>query len=365
MHPILAHRPYLTIYLLVFLQAGILMAEVVRGAQGGERSLLWTLLLPLFGVHAFSCLASWYLCRSQPLGSTVPGRLLVAQGSSALLASGLLLGLGFWWARLLETFGLAAAGAMGASAALLLVFALFLYSLAVSLHYLFLALEASRAATSRAYELRLAAREAELRALRAQIDPHFLFNSLNSISALVTADPDGARAMCERLAGFLRQTLHLGDRKTIPLAQEVALAEAYLAVEGQRFGDRLAARIEVSPECEGLPVPPLVLQPLVENAVRHGIAHLLDGGEVTLRGEVSPGGWLHLVVDNPCDPDRPGNGGPGRRSGSGDGVGLANVRGRLEAVHGAGAAMRVTESDERYRVDLDIPIAAAGGPGGG
>ena len=345
MHPILAQRRYLALYLLVFLQAGVLLGEVLRGIRGGDRATFLAWLLPVFAVHAFSCLASWYLCRSQPLGATRPGRLLVVQGTSALLASGLLLGVAVAWARLLGALGFEIAGLVRSGGVLLLVFALFLYSLAVALHYLFATLQASRSAEARAYELRLSTREAELRALRAQIDPHFLFNSLNSISALVTADPRGARAMCERLADFLRRTLRLGAQKTIPLAQEVALAEAYLAVEQKRFGDRLRIEIDVDPGCEQMEVPPLVLQPLVENAVRHGIAHLLDGGVVQIRA-TRKAGWLRITIINPCDRDR---------TRSGEGVGLANVRGRLEATHGGDSRLRVEESDEWFRVELQLP----------
>ena len=157
---------------------------------------------------------------------------------------------------------------------------LFLLSLAV--HYVLLAFEAAREAERRQLELEILAREAELRALRAQIDPHFLYNSLNSISALTGSDAPGARRMCLLLADFLRNTLEVSARQRIPLAEELALAERYLSIEQVRFGSRLRIERRVDETAPACLVPPLLLQPLVENAVTHGIARLLEGGVIRL-----------------------------------------------------------------------------------
>jgi two-component system sensor histidine kinase AlgZ len=207
----------------------------------------------------------------------------------------------------------------------------------------------SRDAERRGLHLQLQAREAELRALRAQIDPHFLFNSLQSISALTTADPGGARRMCLLLADFLRDTLTLGARERIPLAHEVALATRFLAVEQVRFGNRL--RVEVATgDADDCLIPPLLLQPLVENAVTHGIAHLLDGGVVRIdasRGTAT----LTISVANPSDADRP--------AGRGTGLGLRNVRERLRSLYGTDAILRTQEADGRFTVRLELPLDAA------
>src|SRR4029079_2516584 len=152
-------------------------------------------------------------------------------------------------------------------------FGFLLYLLAMAVSYLAAAFEVSRDAERRGLELQVLAREAELRALRAQLDPHFLFNSLQSISALTTADPPAARRMCLLLADFLRDTLAVGSQARIPLRSELLLAQRFLEIEQVRFGERL--RVDIEPEQAGdIAVPPLILQPLVENAVRHGIAHV-------------------------------------------------------------------------------------------
>ena len=126
------------------------------------------------------------------------------------------------------------------------------------------------------------AREAELRSLRTQIDPHFLFNTLHSISALTTADPPSARRMCVLLGDFLRDSLALGALDRITNDRELQLATRFLEIERVRFGDRL--RIDANSSANGTwRVPPLLLQPLVENAVTHGVAHLIEGGVIESR----------------------------------------------------------------------------------
>src|SRR5205085_9605400 len=155
----------------------------------------------------------------------------------------------------------------------LIVVGFLFYLMSVALHYALLAMEASR-------EAALQARDAELRALKSQINPHFLFNCLNSISALTTTDPAKARDMCVRLSDFLRNTLGLGERESIAWLDELELARTYLEVEKVRFGARLRVEMDIEEACSECQVPPLVLQPLVENAIRHGIATLVDGGLV-------------------------------------------------------------------------------------
>jgi LytS/YehU family sensor histidine kinase len=215
----------------------------------------------------------------------------------------------------------------------------------MAVSYLATAFTVSRDAERRGLELQVLAREAELRALRSQLDPHFLFNSLQSISALTTVDPAAARRMCLLLAEFLRETLALGSRDRIPLAAELALVRKFLSVEQVRFGDRLQVAIE-SADAGDVPVPPLLLQPLVENAVTHGVAHVLEGGTVRVRAH-RHGAGLTITVDNPCDPDRP----PGR----GTGLGLRNVRERLDSAYGSDAFVTTEERDGRFVVTLEMP----------
>lgn len=346
MHPILTRSRRLLLYLSIFVPVALLETELLRLVAGGDRFELWLAVQPALLVHAMSCLASFYLCRSLPLSSQSWPRGLAAHIATSAMSAALVLFLTEGWASQLEAYGFGVAEPVQRGAALVFLFAFLLAMVAGAAHYVYLAVLSSEDAERRAFELRLLAQEAELRALRAQLDPHFLFNSLNAIHALIGAEPVKARKMCGSLAEFLRQSLRQGTPTTIALREELTLIESYLAVEQIRFGERLRCRFEVEPDLETIPLPPLLLQPLVENAVRHGIAHRIEGGELAFSAR-REGPFLRLVLRNDRDADAPGA--------QGTGLGLANVRGRLAALYGGGASMRVSVGEHHYEVELKLP----------
>jgi LytS/YehU family sensor histidine kinase len=228
------------------------------------------------------------------------------------------------------------------------------YGQSIAAHYFLLAFESSREAERRILESQVTAREAELRALRAQLNPHFLFNSLNSISALTAPDPEAARRMCQLLGDFLRTSLALGARQRVAFSEELALADRYLAIEQVRFGSRLAVERRVTAEAEHCLVPPLLIQPLIENAVKHGVADRVEGGCITIEAERQDE-VLVVTVENPRDPDAP----PRR----GQGLGLENVKQRLGALDPRRTRVDVLAETERFRVRLTLP-AIVNGEGG-
>ncbi|WP_204002343.1 sensor histidine kinase [Micromonospora lutea] len=193
---------------------------------------------------------------------------------------------------------------------------------------------------------------AELARLRAQIRPHFLFNTLNTIAAVVHDDPDRAERMVVDLGTLLRQALEHGDDRPVPLAAEVDLTRCYLDIEQQRYGDRLRVVWDVSADAAEALVPPLVLQPLAENAVRHGLAPRAGGGRVLVAAH-RDGDTLRLVVEDD---------GVGPRAGSGSGgIGLASVRSRLRAAYGVRAELTAgARPGGGFRVVLRVPWRSAG-----
>lgn len=372
MHPILGNRWRLALYLAAWVLVGLLLAVLLRAAAP------WPVLpavlqaVPMAILYGFMCLSAWWVCRAAPLGRTSPWRTIVALVGAASVATVSWALLGTQWARIV----FAVAGRIGASASPGSIdtwigrtgppgatasfetlragaFLVFLaagipsYLFSALVHYLIIAFEASRAAERRALESQVVARDAELRALRAQLNPHFLFNSLNSINALVGSDPEAARRMCERLGDFLRQTLALATRETVPLGEELALVERYLAIEKVRFGDRLESRIRATPEARACAVPPLLLQPLVENAVKHGITARLEGGLIEIDA-VRDGDALHVRLSNPYDED-----GTSER---GEGVGLENVRRRLRAIDARRSQLTATRDRGRFQVELSLGV---------
>jgi hypothetical protein len=156
--------------------------------------------------------------------------------------------------------------------------------------------------------------------LRTKLAPHFIFNTLNTLHAQIEADPKGAQVTTENLANLFRELLTVSDRSTIPLKQELAFVEAYLGIEQARLGERLKVTIQVSEELESAEVPPLSLQVLVENAIKHGVAPLEQGGEVRIGAERRDG-VLHLWVEDP---------GTGFSELKGTGTALETLRQRLE-----------------------------------
>jgi sensor histidine kinase YesM len=257
MHPLFAKRRLL-LYLLSW--TPVIAVLVQASARGGARVLdAAAVFAPSCLLFAFVCLSPWTICRVRPLTPASAPGLLATFLAAGAAGSGLLLGMSYGIA-----YTIGRPQAIGGNLpALVLALGVLLYLLSAGLHYALLAAEASLSAEKRVAEARELAREAEMQSLRLQMNPHFLFNSLHSISALATIDGGRAREMCLRLADFLRSSLGLSDRELIPLREELALARSYLEVERVRFGDRLRVEEGIDPECEECGVPPLVLQPLV------------------------------------------------------------------------------------------------------
>jgi two-component system sensor histidine kinase AlgZ len=347
MHPLLT-RNRLGLYLLGWVPLAAIL--VLLMASGGALSWLESavIVIPLCLVYAFVCLSAWYTAKSAPIQRESALRLIGVHSLAAALVSFFWMGWG--WVLVVALSRTSAFQGLdrrfAPQAPILFGAGYLLYLLSVASQYVILSLEASREAEARLMEMHVLARQAELKALKAQINPHFLFNSLNSISALTSIDPARARDMCVLLGDFLRLTLGLGEKTLVHFSEELDLLQKYLAIEKVRFGDRLRMQENIQEESKACLLPPLLLQPLVENAVKHGIASLPEGGDVRLSAE-RQNGRLAIVVENSWDPEA-----PPRRSG---GLGLRNVQQRLEARYGKDASLRVNTEGELFQVTLSLP----------
>ena len=196
------------------------------------------------------------------------------------------------------------------------------------------------AARARAVEENDAIRQeaviAKTRLLQSQLHPHVLFNALNGLAELIHRDPPLAEQSVRHLADLLRRTLSASEAPTFSLGEERALVQDYLFLEGLRLGPRLAVQWDWDASLDGVRVPPLLLQPLVENAIKHGITPQVDGGRLTVRS-LRQGAGLRLEVWNSGAPYRPGPGG---------GIGLRNLEARLGLLFGAGAAFAIGPSED-------------------
>jgi len=347
MHPILTNRVRTALYFASWIPVTALLTAVVT--RGGQMPLTEAavMLVPMCVLYAFVCQASWYLCQTLPLREGQTVRLLGTHATAAVVSSAAWVGIGFLWAFLagpsFQFDGIV--DRYLAQLPILFFSGVLLFLLAVAFNYLLITFEVGQRAEQKALEMQVLAREAELKALRAQIDPHFLFNSLNSINALIMADPAAARRMCVLLADFLRGCLKLGSAERISLGQEIQLAEHYLGIEKVRLGARLAVESEIDEECRNCGVPPLILQPLIENAITHGIAPMLEGGVIRIEAR-HHGALMKIVVENPFEKN-------GTKHGAG--VGINNVKMRLANLFNGEARLDVDETGGRFRIELQLP----------
>jgi two-component system, LytTR family, sensor kinase len=200
----------------------------------------------------------------------------------------------------------------------------------------------------RASQLETRLAQAQLQVLKIQLQPHFLFNTLHAISALVQKDPDAADHTIALLSDLLRLTLETGSEQEVSLQRELDFVERYLEIEQTRFGDRLTVRLEIADDVRDARVPSFVLQPLVENAIRHGIAPRSEGGRIEIIASRRDGELTVLVQDN-------GQGFVG--TGIREGLGLRNTRARLEQLYGAGGRLMLTPAPAGGTVvRLNIPF---------
>jgi len=348
MHPLLADARKLFWYVLAWLLAGVGIAAALQLTGQADWPGALAFALPVCAVYAFVALSSYYICRSLPVAQRRWPAAMALFGGAALLSALAWLGLGEAWNALGRLVPPGRPLVAMTSAGWILFFAagFVLYLLSLLAHDVLVAFESVQGAARREAESQVLARDAELQMLRTQINPHFLFNSLNSISALTAIDAAGAREMTIDLAQFFRRTLALADRERIALGEEVALCEHYLAIEQRRFGAKLRTALRITPEALACLLPPMTLQPLLENAIKHGIRSLDDGGTIAVEALVRDG-WLHLAVRNPVPAE------PTREAGLGHG--LRHLRERLAAQYRDRARVSWGPTPEGFAVEVSIP----------
>jgi uncharacterized membrane-anchored protein YhcB (DUF1043 family) len=221
------------------------------------------------------------------------------------------------------------------------------YAAGVGLGLTFQGFERERLRQQREGQLEVAAREAELQAIKAQLQPHFLLNSLNSVLALIRHDPAAAEQMLGRLASLLHGVFDRLDQPFVQLAPELDMLRDYLEVERMRFDDRLRFEIRLDSKAEAVLLPPLLLQPLVENAVKHGIEPHTRAGTITIDAWLAHGRLQIAIADTGEGPDSATTAGTGR--------GIELTRRRLDSVYGKDAELRMERVSSGFCVSLDLP----------
>ncbi len=220
------------------------------------------------------------------------------------------------------------------------------YLVLVLIYYLVSNNQKLQERTRQEERLKVLVRDAELDMLKSQINPHFLFNSLNSISSLIISNPDEAREMIIRLSDFLRYSLKHRENEFVPLNEELGRMKDYLAIERIRFGEKLICDFKIHSSCETFPVPTMIFQPLFENAILHSVYERVD--PVSVHFECQPdNGYMLAVISNDYDPDVPAR--------KGTGVGLQNVRKRIELAYRGEGSVQWSGSGGVFSVKMLFP----------
>lgn len=349
MHPILSQLRALLWYVFAWITVGIVLAVILIEMQAASWNSALLFALPTVQLYGFILTSAYYVCRSLPFPQRTALRILIVFGSASLLSSVAWVGLCVFWSNIIGGMTVPAGNVLSDRQFIILLFigAVLLYLMSLLGHDVFIAFENIRSAERRQTASQSLARDAELQLLRSQINPHFLFNSLNSISALTSIDAAAARDMAIELGSFYRKTLAISARQQISLSEEVELCEHFLAIEKIRFGDKLQVSWEV--ECAVLTaqVPAMFLQPLLENAIKHGICHLTDGGTIEIKIVVRDS-WLHITIENPIDQES--------SIMKGTATGLKNVKARMLNLYQEHARVSWQEAESRFCVEIIIPF---------
>jgi two-component system, LytTR family, sensor kinase len=222
----------------------------------------------------------------------------------------------------------------------------FIYGLVVLSYFLFVSLSNLSEKNAKEARLETLLKETELKMLRSQINPHFLFNSLNSISSLTITDPEKAREMVVKLSEFMRYALSRKDEEPVTLRNELENLRLYLDIEKVRFGDKLTTEEIIDPACLEFKIPVMLLQPLFENAVKHGVYESTETVRIATQAKFIDG-YFEIIISNNYD--------PAPSSKKGTGTGLLNVTRRLEVFYGNKGSLKTSKENGIYSVTLYIP----------
>ena len=223
----------------------------------------------------------------------------------------------------------------------------FIYCLIILTYYLFVSLSNLSEKNAKEARLETLVKETELKMLRSQINPHFLFNSLNSISSLTITDPEKARDMVVKLSEFMRYALSRKDEQPVSLQNDLENLRLYLDIEKVRFGEKLVTEEHIDSNCLELKIPVMLLQPLYENAVKHGVYESTESVKIVTRARIIDG-FMEIIISNDFDPTQVLK--------RGTGTGVLNVTRRLEVFYGNKASIKTTKENGLYTVSLYIPV---------
>ncbi|MFK7863217.1 MAG: sensor histidine kinase [Pseudohongiellaceae bacterium] len=308
-----------------------------------------TLFVPLYFLCLVFILPNYYVCKGLPLQKKTWLNVASSQLLTLIVIVSLWVLIGRLYAELLEggSSDVGWRALFDENLMSNLVFVILQFEIIVLLHYLFFALEKTRDLERVALQQRLLVSQAELQTLKATVHPHFLFNSLNTLANIALSAPEKAHRFCLLIAGFLRYSVAYSKKDTATLDDELEHIQNYLGIERERFGDRLQIDFSIDDSMRSFSIPPLILFPIVENAIKHGIDSCIEGGTLSIsakRGE----GSLIIEVSNPVDE-------LGRKQ-KGTGHGMASIEQRLKSRYGSAAFLKSIRQSGTFKAQLFFPL---------
>jgi two-component system, LytTR family, sensor kinase len=345
-HPVLLSRVRLIVWWLVWIFLGLVQSLLFYFAYGSFSNIIIPDILVSFVLYSGIALVLWYpfkFFNSSVSRLTVLISNLVASGAITVtlwalitwfLVSNMLPEASnyqrYWEATFPYRIGTG----------------IFIYGLVILTYYLFVSLSDLAEKNAREARLESLVKETELKMLRSQINPHFLFNSLNSVSSLTVTNPDKAREMVIKLSDFMRYALSRKDEQPVTLQSELENLRLYLDIEKVRFGERLSLEENIDPGCLATRLPVMLLQPLYENAIKHGVYE--STRKVTIKTSVKcTGEFVEIMISNNTD--------PAAASVKGTGTGLMNVSRRLELSYGNRSSIKTERQNDMFTVKIYLP----------
>jgi hypothetical protein len=291
-------------------------------------------------------LSLWYSCKFLSLEKSSALRVILSHAVGAMLDSALWIGAAYLILKNIDFNHPGYHNFLYNSLAVRWALGIVLYFAFVTFFYFLIYYNSFQEKRIQEAELKSLVKDAELRTLKFQINPHFIFNSLNSINSLTTSDPAKAGEMTIKLANYLRYTLSKNDHQKSTLKEEIDSVKLYLDIEKVRFGDKFELVEEIDPVCLSTQVPNMLLQPLFENAIKHGVYESLQTVRIKLackqRGE-----FLQLMIENDFDPEAAPRKGPG--------IGLSNIKNRLQMTYNQDNLLHIARNGNLFRVTVLIP----------
>ncbi len=297
-------------------------------------------------LFAALALSLWYPCKFLSLEKSSVPRVILSHIIGAMLISAIWIGVSYLILRNIEFNQDAYRVFLHNSLPIRWLMGIVFYSAIVAFFYFLIYYNHFQEQRIQQAELKSLVKEAELRTLKFQINPHFIFNSLNSINSLTITNPAKAGEMTIKLGNYLRYTLSKNDQQKSSLKEELDSAKLYLDIEKVRFGDKFEFVEEIDPVCLTAQVPNMLLQPLFENAIKHGVYESLQTVHIRFSCQ-QQGEYLKIIIENDFDPDS------GPRKGAG--IGLSNIKNRLQINYGQENLMQVERNGTRFRVNIFIP----------